>query len=34
MATMIKYIKESFNDILHEIEWMDPETNALAQEKV
>lgn len=34
MATMIKYIKESFNDILHEIEWMDPETNAVAQEKI
>lgn len=34
MTKMIKYIKEAFNDILHENEWMDAETNIVAQEKI
>ncbi|XP_052102932.1 membrane metallo-endopeptidase-like 1 [Mytilus californianus] len=34
MSTMIKYIKESFNDILNELDWMDEDTMAVAEEKI
>lgn len=34
MSSMIKYIKESFNDILNELDWMDTDTMTVAEEKV
>lgn len=34
MSTMIKYIKESFNDILNELDWMDEDTMTAAEEKI